>query len=257
MELDTSGGHVDYRHVQRLWVSQAELVASRGLGHGLALEARLPLRHVTTRIRFVDPAGQPFDPREGFIHHRNETLVKPSDPWLLLHGGKSRGRWSFGARVGVALPLGRTEEDPIALGAAGLTHQHIQFGTGTVDPILGVGVSRRMGRGTLTLDGLGRFTVAMNDHGYEAGERQQASLGYAQPVGTWRPRVSLDVVREGAERWNGRVDDDEGNLGRTDLLASVTIGRGAWWAGVQVPLAQRVVGAQLATPVIVSLGWGR
>jgi hypothetical protein len=118
MEDGAGAAIVHYRHVQRLWVSQAELTVARGLGHGLGAELRVPLRHVTSRIRFEDAAGQPFAPREGFLHHRNETLLKPSDPWLLLHGGVVRGAWSFGARAGVALPVGRTEPDPIALPSA-------------------------------------------------------------------------------------------------------------------------------------------
>jgi hypothetical protein len=109
----------------------------------------------------------------------------------------------------------------------------------------------------VTLQGLARWAVAENEHGYRAGTRAQASLGYTRAFGAWRPRLGLDVTHEGAEQWHGRIDDDEGNLGRTDVLASVSVARGAWWAGLQVPLAQRVEGAQLSTPVIVSFGWSR
>lgn len=38
--------------------------------------------------------------------------------------------------VGVSLPFGQTERDPFKAGDEGREHLHIQFGTGTVDPLL-------------------------------------------------------------------------------------------------------------------------
>ena len=72
------------------------------------------------------------------IHHRDETYRGFSDFSLLL----SHRRFSFlrdsdhlGASLGSSIPIGKTEEDPFALGDAGLEHLHIQFGTGTFNPL--------------------------------------------------------------------------------------------------------------------------
>jgi len=67
--------------------------------------------------------------------------------------------------------LGRTEENPFELGRRGLPHQHFQFGTGTWDPILGLGAGRRLGSVNLALTGLFRFVVAESSRGYRAGNR--------------------------------------------------------------------------------------
>ena len=43
--------------------------------------------------------------------------------------------------MGLALPSGRTESDPWILGDSGKKHLHIQFGNGTVDPLLNLSPS--------------------------------------------------------------------------------------------------------------------
>ena len=72
------------------------------------------------------------------IHHRDETYRGFSDFSLqfshirlgILHGGDH-----FVASLGTSIPIGKTEDDPFKLGDAGLKHLHIQFGTGTFNPL--------------------------------------------------------------------------------------------------------------------------
>ncbi len=72
------------------------------------------------------------------IHHRNATYSGVSDMDLLLgytkHGilGKND---MLTAKLGTTIPFGKTEEDPWVLGDMGKQHLHIQFGTGTFNPI--------------------------------------------------------------------------------------------------------------------------
>jgi hypothetical protein len=238
-------------------VSQLDVVVARGLRAGLGLQIVAPLRHVTSRIDFLGLDGRPFPTREGPLHHRDETLVRPADPWMLLQAARSRGPWSFGARLGFSMPLGRTEPDPMALGDAGRKHQHVQFGTGTWDPVVAATIARRLGTSTLAISGLGRFVTGTNEHGYRAGDRMQAGAALTRALGPWRPRLTLDVAHEGAERWNGHLGDEEGNLGRTDVLLGAGLARGPWTVAAQVPVVRRVKGAQLEYPVLLSLGWSR
>ena len=67
--------------------------------------------------------------------------------------------------------------------------------------------------------------------------------------------------RESAEKWGGRIEE-EGNLGRTDLMLTAGIGHampnvGSWGIKVQVPLKTWATGEQVKYPLIVSLGWTR
>lgn len=250
----------EYRHVQNLEIAEASAIVTRGLWRGLGMEALFGLREVRTRIRFLDLDGRPFAPVYGALHHRNETLVRPTDPWLVLHAGRTGAKWSVGARGGLTIPLGRTEPDPFALGDAGLPHEHLQFGTGTFDPILGVGIERRLGPTTVTASALWRLIVAENDKGYQAGNRTNASLVASRKLrGAWSSAVGLDLSHEAAERWHGLLHPEEGNLGRTDVLASLVLsramGRGAVSLNVRVPIVVRAAGSQLHYPVIATLGW--
>ena len=73
------------------------------------------------------------------IHHRNAIYRGIADMDLLLgwtkHGFLGK-RDVFTAKFGTTIPFGKTEEDPWVLGDNGMEHLHIQFGTGTFNPIV-------------------------------------------------------------------------------------------------------------------------
>jgi hypothetical protein len=249
-------------HVQDITVGDAAFVTEYGIARGLGLSLTAFYRQARTRIRFEDDARQKVVAPGGDIHHRDETLDGPGDPWALLVAGGNVGPWSLAARGGVSIPLGRTEENPFELGRRGLAHQHIQFGTGTWNPMAGVSLGRRLGPVTLAGSVLARLVVSENDHGYRAGNRYDVSVRAERRLGSpWLVAAGLDLAREDAERWNG-VIEEEGNLGRTDLLAGFTLARLMGAAGgvtlqVRVPLLVRANSAQVDYPVIVSVGWSR
>jgi hypothetical protein len=249
-------------HVQDFTTTEADVVAARGVRRGLGLEAGGSVRHVTSRIRFLDTDRRPLVLSGGSIHHRNETLIRPGDPWLALHGARGFGAWSFAARAGVSIPLGRTEPNPFALARLGLPHEHVQFGTGTWDPLAEVGLGRRFGAWNTSLFARARLVVSTNAHGYRAGDRYSASANAERHLaGRWRGALGLDLLREQTETWDGRREE-EGNLGRTDLLASITAARplgprSVIMLGLRVPLVTRASGSQLSYPLIATAGWSR
>jgi hypothetical protein len=248
-------------HVQDFTNAEGSVTVARGLRPGLGVEVTGFLRHLSTRIRFEDEGRQPLDWPQGDIHHRDETLFGPGDPWLLLHAARGAGAWTLAARAGASLPLGRTEPNPFALGREGRAHQHVQFGTGTADPLVGVGLGRRVGSLSVALSALGRFGVATNTHGYRPGHRYLASLEAQRGLSpSWHVSAALQLAHENAETWGGRVEE-EGNLGRTDVLVGAAVTRMAGRAGltlsVQVPVSTRATGAQLDYPLVVSLGVAR
>lgn len=264
MELDHATGHAEALiwHVQDFTSTETAVTMERGFGRGVGVLALVPFRQVTGRIRFEDAVRQPLPPGTQDIHHRNETLVGLGDAWVLAAASREVGAWSVTGRAGVSVPLGRTEENPFALGREGRTHQHVQFGTGTWDPIAGLMVGRRFGEIAVTASVLGRFPLGENGHGYRAGRRVYVSLlGDRRIRGPWRANVALDGARESAERWDGRIEE-EGNLGRTDLLISAGVlrqmgGAGALTLTLKRPLVTRVQSAQLDYPIVVVVGWSR
>lgn len=206
-------------HDQRFWVGELRPIVEWGLTPTWGLEVQLPVRLTRTDVVFRRLSGEAFAPDYENIHHRNETLYGLSDPWL-----SGRGAWRLGdvhltAKAGITLPLGRTEVNPFELGRQGLPHQHIQFGTGVVAPVLQVDAAYALSR-SFTLTGYVQALVVPfeNSKSYQAGHRFAGSAALDMAlVGTLRASLGADVLNEQPERWNGRIEQD-GNVGRTDLL---------------------------------------
>lgn len=231
-----------------------------GLTDWLSLDVMWSLRIVKIDFELQDLARRPIDAPYGEeIHHRDETLVGPTDPWLTLRVLKRLGPWSFAWRAGVTLPIGSTVENPFALGRAGRAHQHIQLGSGTVDPVVEVEVRRAVGRFEVSPWLLARVPLYENRHGYRLGAQLFAGLRAASDLWTRRVDFLLGVLayHEQPERWSGAVET-EGNLGRTDVMLETTIGvrlpRGIRLIfGGRAPLFSKTTGAQLTTPAIGDL----
>lgn len=246
--------------MQDLIVSEIDITAARGLGANLGVDALFPVRLVRDRVHYLDLSRQPYVPPNPGLHHRNETLTGIADPQMGLTYGRARLPWTLAARVGVSIPVGRTEANPFELGRLGKWHQHIQFGTGTWDPLLSMAVGRATGPLDLLLSGFARFPVTENEHGYRAGRRYSLSFGGSPLLGNgWSANAGLKLAREEAERWSGRIEG-EGNLGRTDLFLTLGGGHGlppfgSLGASVEVPLASKTTGEQVDIPIVVSLQW--
>jgi len=237
------------------------VTVERGLRPGLGVQLIGGLRQVNTRIHFLTPERQPLTFPEGSIHHRDETLTNSADASVLIHAAMSAGAWSISSRGGLSLPFGSTVENPFALVRQGLAHQHVQFGTGTFDPLLGLAAGRRLGQWTITTNVDTRIVIHTTSKGYRAGDRFHCNATLTTPRrGGWSGTIGADVLRENSETWNG-TREAEGNLGRTDALVSFGVvrplGSGALTLSAQVPFLTRAVGAQIHHPVIVSLGWSQ
>jgi hypothetical protein len=238
-------------------------VTAVGLTKDLGLELMASFRTSTTRVRFEDQDRQPFLPAEGDLHHRNETLAGGADPWVMLHGARRAGTFTLSARGGVTLPLAHTVPNPFALGREGLAHQHVQFGTGTWDPVLGLAAGRGFGSWALSLSSLARLAFHENEHGYRAGNRFLVGLHGERPLGgRWRGSAGLEWAREEPERWDGVLEEEEGNLGRTDVLVTLAAlhsfsGAGALRFAVSVPIVTRTRGSQIDYPVLLTVGFVR
>jgi thiol-disulfide isomerase/thioredoxin len=253
-------GYIGVVHDQALLISEARLSLDAGITRRFGASVMVPVRAIGSSIRYLDEAGAEVQLVAPDIHHRNETVSGIGDPMLLGSVSGSLAGWRLTARAGLTIPLGRTEEDPFALGDMGLRHQHIQMGTGTVNPIAAAEAARSWGRWRFGAFALAQQVLYANSRGYQAGDRYAGGVALRYRLGArWNVRAGLDAIGETAERWNGMTYQDDGNRGRFDLIA----GAGASWAvtsqigldlALKIPAITYAVGGQLDMPAIVELG---
>jgi len=252
-------------HTQDVLLGELRGSLEVGIAERLAVAVLVPIRYIDTRIRYLDAAtGDEVTLTMPDIHHRNETLFRLADPWLTGRAVFPLADWRLEARAGASLPLGHTEPDPFVLGDEELEHEHIQFGTGTVNPILALEVRRAWGRHAVALTTLTQQVLYENGKGYQAGDKYAATLAAVSPLGTelWSFRAGPEVQLESAERWHGVEHSDDGNRGRIDVLAMAGASRhfenGLFVAAtVRARLYTHIVGGQLTYPAVaeLSVGW--
>ncbi|MBX3158019.1 MAG: thioredoxin family protein [Deltaproteobacteria bacterium] len=253
-------GPIDIVHDQQLLVGEVRAFAAVGLTRRFSASLMVPVRVVDTSIRYLDRAGAEVMLARPDLHHRNEVVSGIADPMLLGSASLTAGAWRVTARAGITIPIGRTEENPFALGDLGLRHQHIQLGTGTVNPVVAAEAARAWGMWRFGTYALSQQVVYDNAKGYRAGDRYAAGVALQRRLGAaWSVRGGIDALGESPERWGGAVPTDDGNRGRFDLI----FGAGATWAAsrrvgidlaVKVPAITHAVGGQLAIPAIVEVG---
>jgi len=252
------------QHHTTLWIAEMRLLAEYGIAPHFALQAMVPFRLVDTRTQFTDLSGHPITLDYENIHHRDGTLVGFGDMQAWMHHGWNLGELLVTEKIGVSIPTGGVEPDPFVLGEEGLPHQHIQFGTGTFDPLIGLSLAHDFGSWQLSGWGQAQIPLYRNKYGYQAGTRILAGLLGSSTLGTVATsfRLGVTVVQEFAERWDGKVPTTDGNQGRTDLFVGpgITLPLGGEW-GMSIDLRGRVwgqtVNAQLSLPVLVEVSIGR
>jgi hypothetical protein len=251
-----------YFHDQHLYPLELRLLGEYGLSNTFGIEAQVPFRSVTSRIDYTDANGAHYEPLDPGIHHRNETVFGIADPWLLLRVGTTVQKWWLAARPGLSIPLGSTEENPFELGDRGLRHQHIQLGSGTVDPVVIVEASRAFEAVQLQFFAQGQAPLYANGDGYRAPWRVYGGGSVGRKlVSDVSGALGVEASHEAAEKWDGEVRQD-GNLGRTELLLAATLSYrvGATELGLsaRVPVWRHIVVGDeppgtLSSPVILSL----
>ncbi len=248
------------RHELEILLFSYTLGVSYGVLPWLAMEFRLPVRTTVINVEFEDGNGKKITDFKS-IHHRNETIVGLADPFLgarflaLKPGDFGPGQLTLG--VGVFLPLGETQPDPFALGAAGKRHQHVFFGTGTFRP--GVNLQWFVPFTGWAMTGWADAQLALyrNKYDYLPSSMYMTGLGPQTSFGLsdWWFRLEGQAILETPAEW---ASDDAENSGRSDLLGGAYLGwRSNGWgvsAGVQLPvLSLSEKGEQLQFPLITNL----
>jgi len=243
----------EHEHEVTLDFSRFELSADYGLGDGWHAWLRVPydVKRRRARVRATapaTPAEREAQERNLELHHPTETLEGFGDLHL-LGVRKARDllfpRDVLVAAAGTSLPTGRTEEDPYERGRAGLPHEHVQFGTGTFDPLLELYYTVPLLDGLhLSLSEIGRFPLVENPKDYQGPVEVSATLGLgyrlAEPLSA---HAGWSTFYQGYARWDGGRDVNSGlvshgvTLGGTYALG----GRASVSLSVRVPVSQRTL----------------
>ena len=235
--FNAQGGHVEtegvspdgnvidvpfHRHHVKLNIFRADIGLKYQLGSQWMLEANIPYetKAQEATVEQIDPVTpEQWDAivRNGNNHHRNETYTGLADADILLahhfHGVFKANDFFIG-RFGTTIPFGKTEEDPWKLGAAGLEHLHIQFGTGTFNPIVDLYYRLPLYKGLDANASIrGKFPFYENSKTYRASRELTYTGGLNYRFNDW---LSLQAGYLGFYQsyayWAGELDINTGLL---------------------------------------------
>ena len=221
--LSSTGKVVDaplHRHHVALSTYRVDVGLQYLLNDQWTLQANIPyaVKNQEASIEWIDPVTSEDKQvilRSRDIHHRDETYSGLSDSDLFL-GYKIPGLFKTDdvlfARLGTTIPTGRTEENPWELGDAGIEHLHIQFGTGTFNPIANLRYSLPFYRsGTITASVRGMFPFYENSKTYRGPVELSYTAGFTYRLFDW---LSLSGnylgFYQSAAAWNGERDINTG-----------------------------------------------
>lgn len=266
--LHAADGVPTHQHWTGIANARTNLAFTVGLPADSAAFLSLPLDAFANSARYTMADGvTPYTPPKPEIHHRNETLLGPGDAILMGKKAFPIADWHLSVvpALGLSVPFGRTEENPIALGEAGEWHQHIQFGSGTFDPMGGLELTYQLPGAPWGIDSwvMARQALYPNAQGYWFGGRLGGGI-YPR----WRFSdqltfsVGAEAAHEGADRWrdaaSGLFETPE-NSGRSAAMAVVGFSwRPAGW-GVSINpqlrkiVWQRTQGGEMDQPIAASI----
>ncbi len=243
----------NFEHAVELDFVRYELVTAYSFAERWDAWLRVPydVKERTASVELVDPAT-PAEVtamlRNLDLHHPTERLEGFSDFSLLL-ARKKKDAFRHGdilaVAFGTSIPVGKTGENPYALGELGLPHEHIQFGTGTFDPLLELyyitPVSERV---SVSGNALGKFPVYENDKGYQGPVEVSSGLSVAVAL---TDRLSLragwSLYYQSYAHWDAERDINSGLISHGAVGgASYRVSAGANLSlDVRVPVSQETL----------------
>jgi hypothetical protein len=250
------------KHVVDIGMLEWDLDAQLGVHRRFAFEILLPIRTTIIRASFLDQVGNAIPGFES-IHHRDEAIAGVGD---LVIGGRTGlvlptdvPRWTLALRTGLSFPTGKTEPDPFALGEAGEEHQHMFFGSGTFDPVVGLDTNLAFDKWALVGWTMAKLPLYQNKFGYQGSKVVVGGIGAQSGFGLkrWSFLLQPEVYFETPATWSGA---DARNSGRTSLIATAGVfampGKG-WQIHLlaKVPYYTWAQGGQLRWPFVAMLGF--
>jgi hypothetical protein len=210
-----------------------------------------------TRTAVVPLPGGPVNFKETFSGLGDTSILG----WYRL---RPMNRWNVVLNFGTSLPTGRTEQPrfrPELEGGSLVPMSRLQRGTGTVDPLFGVNVDRRVDQLTIFGSVAARTPLYENEWGLRTGASWEMNGGVARGLGTHRV---IGFARAG---WLHRQQDSfEGTpvlVGGGHWLyltpgIAVQIGKGLNLQGeVKLPVYRSLSNRQLDSSAIFQFGFSR
>lgn len=249
-------------HILDIGMLQWDLDAQLGVHRRFAFELLLPVRTTIIDATFVDIDGVEL-PGVQSIHHRDETIAGIGD---LVLGGRiglvlpsNVPRWTLALRTGLTFPTGRIEPDPFELGGNGQDHQHMFFGSGTFDPMIGFDTNVALDRWGLVGWTLTKAPLYSNRFGYRGSTVVLGGVGAVSSFGLerWSFMLQPEVYFETPATWSGSAAR---NSGRTSLIATAGVfamPAPGWQIHLfaKIPYYTWAQGGQLRWPFVATLGF--
>jgi hypothetical protein len=199
----------DHVRTSTFTAARWQVGASIGLGKGFSISAGLPVVLKVFDVAHTLPDGSAYT-----IPY--SLLSGVSGPVFGLGDATVKGRLTGPVRgtpilldvgVGVHLPTGRTSPDPFDPALPASQRQPRQFGNGTVDPRIELGLVVRGKPIGLVVQGSSRIPLYANVHGYQGQWQLSGSIGaiaaMPEPIKTLSLMLMLDLSHSAAARWNG------------------------------------------------------
>ncbi len=224
-----------HRHHVTLNVFRVDVGLKYQLGYQWSLETNLPFESKVQEARIerldgVEYTEVQWDAIEenGRIHHRNDTYTGLTDSEVFL------GHYKLGVfkendflmgRIGTSIPFGKTEDDPWILGDAGLEHLHLQFGTGTFNPIVDLHYSFPVYKGFATHTSLrAKLPFYENSNTYRGSRELTYTAGLNYRLNKWFSfQAGYLGIYQSYAYWDGEIDKNTGLLfGMASLGTSIT-----------------------------------
>ncbi len=157
------------------------LAARYQLNSAWGVELAAPLRVLETDASYYGKQGELLPNEASDVHHRDERIVGLGDLQLVgalqLPALLKNFNTHLGLRAGVTLPVGSIEPNPFEAGEKGQRHQHVFFGSGTLDPIAGLSFRTVFSGFDLMGWAQGKTSLTTNRHGYQGPTNLSGALG--------------------------------------------------------------------------------
>jgi len=176
------------------------------------------IKKQTASTEFVEPVTQYQEEaiiRNRDIHHRSETYTGISD-FRLLAAHRFNNFLGKNARLdlafGTSLPIGKTENDPLKAKKEGVKHLHIQFGTGTYDPLLELhyttSISKKLSLAVFTMN---KFPFYENIKNYLGPIETTSGISLGYRIKNWLSlRGTVANFSQNQAKWDGVKDPNAG-----------------------------------------------
>lgn len=227
------GGHpafdpIPHRHKVTLDWYRTEFTFAYSLFPKWDIQLEVPYDIKDQKVSYEALDGQPYDSPTGNLHHRTERLEKLGDIRILFNHFINRLLLSedhihFG--IGLYIPTGKIEDNPYKLGALGIQHRHIQFGTGTFDPIFRTDYRYERDWWGLEVSTTINAKLYENRKGYKGASDFDYKIGPTAQITNWLGMgIHYTGIYQTRAFWDGDPDKNSGyNLRGIFLSAPIAL----------------------------------